>query len=138
MIKIKFQKQKISISSVLGKLGTSADGALASFIGRVRNTSNGKSVRYLEYEIYDGMARKELERIMNDAVARWKLGGCVVFHRSGRVKVGDASIAIAVCSRHREESLQAVKYIIDTIKKKVPIWKKEFYRDGSNWITDRV
>ncbi|PKL37932.1 MAG: molybdenum cofactor biosynthesis protein MoaE [Spirochaetae bacterium HGW-Spirochaetae-1] len=137
MIEIKLQLEPIDIAAANALTGTEQDGALVTFIGRARNKSKGKQVSYLEYEIYEEMARSELEKIARDASAEWTITDCLIVHRYGRVNIGEASIIICVSSPHRDESFQAARFIIDTIKKTVPIWKKEFYSDGSQWISDR-
>ena len=137
MKKITIQKEPIDIALVMNEAGSDSDGAVVSFIGRARNNSNGKPVLYLEYEAYSEMARKQLQKVIDDAAARWALGSCMLVHRIGRVNVGEASIIIAASSPHRNEAFQAVQYIIDTIKKQIPIWKKEFYPDGSSWINGK-
>jgi molybdopterin synthase catalytic subunit len=135
MIKIKYQTEPININSITDNIATDADGAAVIFIGAVRNYSNGKNVLYLEYEIYNEMAEKELNKITEEAFKHWKITNCEVVHRYGKVKIGETSIVIAVASGHRDESYKASRYIIEEIKKRVPVWKKEFYSDGSNWIT---
>ena len=137
MSKILFQKNPLDLQKILNDFGTDSDGSVVNFIGRARNKSRGKEVLYLEYEIYETMARAELEKIITDAHARWPLNDSIVVHRYGRVEIKETSIIIAVSSPHRIDSFQAAQHIIDEIKKKVPIWKKEFYKDGSNWISDR-
>ena len=137
MKKITIQKEPIDIALVMNEAGSDSDGAVVSFIGRARNNSNGKPVLYLEYEAYGEMARKQLQKVIDDAAARWALGSCMLVHRIGRVNVGEASIIIAASSPHRNEAFQAVQFIIDTIKKQIPIWKKEFYPDGSSWINGK-
>ncbi len=134
MISIILQQEQIDAARVLAEAGTAADGALVSFIGRVRNSSRGKTVTHIEYEAYGEMARKQLRKIVDEAVARWSLGCCSVVHRFGRVSTGETSIVIAASTPHRDAAFQAVRYIIDAIKVDVPIWKKEFYSDGSSWI----
>jgi molybdopterin synthase catalytic subunit len=137
MNKIMLQKEPIDIGLVMNEAGSDSDGAVVSFIGRARNNSRGKPVLYLEYEAYSEMARKQLHKIVDDAAARWSLGSCILVHRIGRVNVGEASIIIAASSPHRREAFQAVQFIIDTIKERIPIWKKEFYPDGSSWINGK-
>jgi len=134
MKKIILQTKPIDINQ---KIGTVQDGSIVTFLGQARNKSKDKEVLYLEYEIYESMAQKELSKIVDKATSKWSLSNCLVIHRYGRVNIAEASILIAVSSPHRAESFQAAKYIIDEIKKKVPIWKKEFYSDGSQWITPR-
>ena len=137
MKKIVFHKKPIVASEVIDNMGTDSDGAIVSFIGRVRNFSRERKVKYLEYELYREMAEKELSNIIDEAFEQWSLNSCFVVQRYGRVEIGEASIIIAVSSPHRDESYKASRYIIDTIKKRVPIWKKEVYSDGSEWIAER-
>ncbi len=137
MISIILQQEPIEAARVLAETGTAADGAVVSFIGRVRNSSREKTVTHLEYEAYTEMARKQLRKIVDEAVARWSLNSCSVVHRFGKVGVGEASILIAASSPHRNAAFQAVQYIIDSVKVDVPIWKKEFYSDGSSWINGK-
>jgi molybdopterin synthase catalytic subunit len=137
MKKVTLQKEPIDIALVMNETGSDSDGAAVSFIGRARNNSRGKAVLYLEYEAYGEMARKQLQKIVDDAAARWTLGSCMVVHRIGRINVGEASIIITASSPHRKEAFLAVQFIIDTIKEYIPIWKKEFYSDGSSWINGK-
>jgi molybdopterin synthase catalytic subunit len=134
--KIIFQKEPIDPAAAMKALGTDADGAVVTFVGRARNESGGKRVKRLEYEIYEEMARREMEKII-DGLSGFGLNSCVVIHRYGSVEIGEASIFIGVSSPHREESFRAARSIIDAIKKTVPLWKKEFYSDGSTWISER-
>lgn len=129
---ITFQKEKIDIEKAIARCGSEADGAVVSFVGRVRNVSGGKAVTRLEYDLYDDMAVSEMEKIVSEAGDRWEISDCIVIHRYGRIEAGEVSILIVVSSPHRDATFQAVRHIIDTIKKKVPIWKKEFYSDGSS------
>jgi molybdopterin synthase catalytic subunit len=137
MMKVTLQKEPINIEPIISETSSDADGALVTFTGMARNLSDGRRVTRLEYECYDSMARKELEKIGSDALAQWPVTNCVIVHRFGVVEIGESSILIAVSSPHRDEAFQAVRYIIDTIKKTVPIWKKEFYSDGGVWVSDR-
>jgi len=137
MNEITFQKDPITQATINSKIGTHLDGAIVTFTGRVRKNSRGREVLYLEYEIYEEMARKELQKIEKEAVDRWSLNTCIIIHRIGRVEISETSIFIAVSSPHRKESFLAAEFIIDEIKKSVPIWKKEFYNDGSEWISER-
>lgn len=136
MITIQLQQDPIDIHRILEVTGTDSDGAVVSFIGRPRNSSRGKAVLYLEYEVYGEMARKELKNLAEEAAVKWSLSTCAVIHRYGRVDIGQPSILIAASSPHRDEAFQAVRHIIDTVKKKVPIWKKEYYSDGSSWMDE--
>jgi len=137
MKKILFQKDPINVSEAISLCGTDIDGSILTFIGQARNKSREMKVTHLDYEIYPSMAEKEMKKIVDHACDKWDLTDCIVIHRFGPVKIAEASILIAVSSPHRVDSYEASRYIIDTIKKTVPIWKKEFYEDGTQWITDR-
>ena len=104
------------------------------FIGTVRNNADGKKVLYLEYEAFSEMALKKLEEISTEVYNRWKISDIDIVHRIGRIEIGETVLVIAVGSVNRSEALQACQYAIDRIKEVVPIWKKEFYEDSSNWI----
>lgn len=110
------------------------DGALCLFVGVVRDHHDGRAVSHLEYEAYEEMAQAELQAIEQAARARWRVGDLRIVHRLGRLAIGEASVAVAVAAPHRAEAFEACRYAIDTLKKTVPIWKKEFYLDGSAWI----
>jgi molybdopterin synthase catalytic subunit len=135
MIEIILQSDPINVDELMSDCSTDSDGAIVTFTGRARDNSKGKKVTHLEYEIYESMAQRELEIIAEDALNKWQFSNCIVVHRYGRICIGEASIFIAVSSPHRDEAFQAVRYIIDTVKMRVPIWKKEFYQDGSSLIT---
>jgi len=137
MKKIILQKKIINVQEILQESGTDSDGAVVVFSGRARDHSNGKKVTHLEYEVYEDMAQMELEKIADEANSKWEINDCIIIHRYGRVNIKEESIIISVASSHRDASYQASRYIIDQIKLRVPIWKKEFYSDGSTWITDR-
>ena len=137
MILILTQKDPISINDFLNEGLSSSDGSDLIFIGRVRDSSQNKKVLYIDYDIYSEMAVKELNKIASEAESKHNLGRIIIIHRYGRVNAGESSILILVSSPHRDSSYAASRYIIDEIKKRVPIWKKEFYTDGSEWLSDR-
>ena len=114
-------------------VSTDRDGAVVCFTGVVRDHSKGRSVTGLEYQAYEPMARKQLERIVSQVRERWGLA-CAIHHRFGRVAVGEIAIVVAVASPHRAEAFDACRWAIDTVKNEVPIWKKEFTTDGGWWI----
>ncbi len=115
--------------------GTAAhDGALALFVGVVRNENAGRPVLRLEYDAYEEMALSEMEAIEREARRRWPITEIRIVHRLGRMEIGDASVAVAVASPHRDEAFEACRFAIDTLKRTVPIWKKEFYADGAVWL----
>jgi molybdopterin synthase catalytic subunit len=110
------------------------DGALCLFVGVVRNSNAGRSVLHLEYEAYEEMALPMLEDIAEQARLKFPLSAVRIVHRLGRLEIGEASVAVAVASPHRDEAFSACRFAIDTLKATVPIWKKEFYADGSVWL----
>ncbi len=137
MKKIVLQQEPLDITRIYAETGPAEDGAVVLFVGKVRSTSaRGATVSRMEYDVYNGMARREMEAIADEAMSRWPVTTCQIHHRFGAVNVGEASVAIAVSSPHREEAFCAARFIIDTIKKKVPLWKKEIYPDGSEWISE--
>jgi molybdopterin synthase catalytic subunit len=113
---------------------TRADGALCTFVGIVRDNNAGRAVRHLEYEAFEEMALPLMEEIAAEARRRWAITAISIVHRLGRLEIGEPSVAVAVFSPHRAEAFEACRYAIDTLKAKVPIWKKEFYTDGAVWI----
>lgn len=108
-------------------------GAIATFAGVVRNHSRGRRVLYLEYDAYRPMAEKELRRIAEEAAGRWECR-VAVQHRIGRLEVGEASVVVAVSCAHRAAAFEACRFVIDTLKETVPIWKKEVWEGGEVWI----
>jgi molybdopterin synthase catalytic subunit len=108
-----------------------ADGALCLFVGLVRDHNEGRRVLRLEYEAYEEMALPLMERIAAECRERWRVTDVRMVHRLGPLAIGEASVAVAVASPHRREAFEACRHAIDTLKATVPIWKKEFYADGS-------
>jgi molybdopterin synthase catalytic subunit len=111
-------------------------GGTASFVGTVRNQQEGRPVRHLEYEAHEAMAERELERLVEEAQRRWDIGKVAIRHRLGRLELGEVSVAIAVSAAHRAPALEACHWLIDTLKAEVPIFKKEFYEDGEDWVEE--
>ena len=110
-------------------------GAIAIFEGRVRNFNDGKSVRKLEYEAYEDLALKEGERILAEAKSKFEIHAAACVHRVGILELGEVAIRVEVASGHRRAAFRACEWIVDEIKKSVPIWKKEHYEDGdSGWL----
>lgn len=110
-------------------------GALVLFEGRARNHHEGRAVLSLSYEAYAAMAEKELERLRQQAIERFGLIGCAIYHRIGEVPVTEAAVIVATSSAHRAEAFQAAAWAMDEIKASVPIWKREVYQDGSEaWV----
>ncbi|HSB61003.1 MAG TPA: molybdenum cofactor biosynthesis protein MoaE [Vicinamibacteria bacterium] len=115
---------------------TPADGALCLFAGVVRAENAGRKVLYLEYEAYEEMALALMAELAAEARRRWPVTDVRLVHRLGRLEIGEASVAVAVASPHRAEAFAAGRFLIDTLKAKAPIWKKEHYADGSAWLEE--
>ena len=130
-------KEKISIENVLESVQDPAAGGIDLFIGVTRNHSGGKEVRSLEYQAYEPMALKLMNAIEEEIRRQWLVKKVSLVHRIGPVAVGEASVVIAVSSVHRKEAFEACRYAIDTLKKNVPIWKKEFTEKEEFWVHDK-
>jgi len=114
-----------------------ADGASCLFVGVVRNENGGRPVLRLEYEAYEEMALSLMAEIEAEVKKRWPVTEVRMIHRLGPMAIGEASVAVAVASPHRAEAFAACRHAIDTLKARVPIWKKEFYADGSVWLQNQ-
>jgi len=124
----------LSIDALSRAIASDSSGAVASFLGIVRKHSRGREVVYLDYEAYREMAIEKMEEIGKEIRSRWPVDQVAIVHRVGRLCVGDASIAICVSAPHRREALVACTYAIERVKAIVPIWKKEVWSDGSEWV----
>ena len=129
----------ISVDEVVSRLADPAIGAVITFVGVVRCETDGRAVRYLEYEAYPEMAEGTLRQIGDEISARWPtIRQVVIVHRVGRLHVGETSVVIALSAAHRPEVFDAVRYAIDRLKEIVPIWKKEVWADGAEWRSEMV
>jgi molybdopterin synthase catalytic subunit len=128
----------INIPEVIASVTDERAGGIDVFIGTTRNNANGKNVLWLEYESYEPMALKLMQQIVDETNERWSVVKTSVVHRIGRVDIGEASVVIAVSSAHRKEAFEGCRYLIDRLKQIVPIWKKEFFEDGSVWVDTRT
>ena len=135
---IKIIKEKINIEEILHSVSDPSAGGIDVFIGTTRNHSNGKKILSLTYEAYQPMALKMMNEIAEEAKQRWHLNRISMVHRIGSVAIGEASVVIAVSSAHRKEAFDACRYIIDTLKTSVPIWKKEVLTDGEEWADGQL
>lgn len=135
MIDIKITDQKLSINECLQIAQDFGSGGIATFIGTIRNKTREKSVLRLEYECYEPMAIKEIQKIINQAMTMFSVRNIVVHHRIGVLFPGDEAIIIVVSDGHRDAVFTACKFVIDTIKETVPIWKKEIFEDGEEWVS---
>ena len=121
----------IAIEKVMADVVHPGAGGIDIFVGTTRNISQGKRVALLEYEAYEPMAIQIMENLEREARERWPLLKVALIHRLGRVPVGEASVVVAVSSAHRKEAFEACRFLIDTLKRDVPIWKREHFEDGT-------
>ena len=125
----------IDPADVLARVGSPEDGAVLLFLGTVRNHADGESVDGMTYEAYEKMASPVLAEIAGEAATRLGTDRVAVVHRVGELAIGDVSVAIAVSSPHRAQAYEASRYVIEEIKKRLPVWKREHYTDGrSQWV----
>ena len=109
------------------------NGAAVVFEGIVRNNTRGRRTLYLDYEAYEGMALKQMQSVADKACSEFKIRDVTLVHRLGRLEIGETSVLIAVSSAHRAAAFDACRWLIDTLKRTVPIWKKEYFEDGAVW-----
>lgn len=131
----KIQSEPLSLDEAYAAVRRPDCGAVAVFVGTVRNHHDGKKVERISYSAFAEMAVKEFEAIGEEARARWNTGAVYIAHRTGPLSIGDASVVIAVSAAHRAEAFEACRYAIETLKKMAPIWKEEFYETGKAWIS---
>lgn len=125
----------IDFPGLVSEVAHDGNGATSIFLGTVRSDNDGKDVAGIEYSAYDAMATNEMTAILEETVERFGVDNAVVEHRVGNLNVGEISIAVVVATPHREASLSAVRYIIESIKSRAPIWKLEHYLDGTReWV----
>ena len=124
---------KIDAQAILEEIKSPEDGAVSSFDGIVRNNTRGRRTLYLEYEAYEEMALKQMESLAGEALDKFGVRDVRIVHRLGRLEIGETSVFIAVASAHRAAAMDACRWLIDTLKKSVPVWKKEYFQDGAVW-----
>jgi molybdopterin synthase catalytic subunit len=124
----------LSLDAVVDEVRSERAGAIATFVGTTRVESRGRAVEHLDYEAYEGMAENVMAEIAAALKQRYDLCEIAIHHRTGRVDIGEASVVIAVSAPHRQHALAACKDVIDTLKEQVPLWKKEVYEGGEEWI----
>ncbi|MFG6149472.1 molybdenum cofactor biosynthesis protein MoaE [Halobacillus sp. B23F22_1] len=127
----------ISIEKTVGLVSRPEAGAINTFIGTVREITEGKRTLFLEYQAYQSMAEAKLAEIGDEISARWPNTKTAIVHRVGRLDIEDIAVVIAVSTPHRADSYEASRYAIERIKEIVPIWKKEHWEDGEEWIGDQ-
>ncbi|HZD96378.1 MAG TPA: molybdenum cofactor biosynthesis protein MoaE [Candidatus Sulfotelmatobacter sp.] len=126
-------REEIDLRDVKENLEHPEDGAAILFEGVVRNNTRGRRTMFLDYEAYDSMALNEMEKLAQAALERFKVRDVCLVHRLGRLEIGETSVVIGVASAHRGAAFDACRWLIDTLKKTVPIWKKEHFEDGAVW-----
>jgi molybdopterin synthase catalytic subunit len=128
------QSDPLDLSALVAEVSDPGCGAIATFIGTTRNHSRGRDVVHLEYDAYPEMAESEMARIADDVASRHDVTRIAIAHRTGHVPIGEASVMIAVSAPHRGPALEACREAIDTLKQTVPVWKKEVFEGGEEWI----
>lgn len=135
MIDIVLTDKPLDITTCINAVMTPAAGGIDAFIGTVRDATKGRRVVRLEFEAYEPMAISEMKKIAEQCMAQWPLHKVVLHHRTGILEVGEVPVVIAVSAAHRGAAFDACRYIIDTLKQTVPIWKKEIFEDGEVWVS---
>jgi len=123
----------IDADALINHVRTGGDGAIVTFDGCVRNQSHGRRTLYLDYEAYESMALAKMREIAAEVHAKFPIDRVAVAHRLGRLEIGETSVFIAVSAPHRAAAFDACRYAIDTLKRSVPIWKKEYFENGAVW-----
>jgi molybdopterin synthase catalytic subunit len=125
--------ESIDADALVRHVRTGADGAIVTFDGCVRNQSHGRRTLYLDYEAYESMAVSKMGEIAAEVHSKFPIDRIAIAHRLGRLEIGETSVFIAVSAPHRAAAFDACRYAIDTLKRSVPIWKKEYFEDGAVW-----
>jgi molybdopterin synthase catalytic subunit len=136
--RIELTREVIPSGAIAREVRADEDGAVATFDGCVRNHSHGRSTLHLEYEAYESMALAKMREIAEHLHGHYAIDRVAMVHRLGRLEIGETSVFIAVSSAHRAAAFDACRYAIDSLKKTVPIWKKEFFADGAVWADGEV
>ena len=131
---VELTSDPIDVPGLIDHVNKPSNGGICTFLGVVRDNAEGRPVVKLGYEAYESMAVSQMRTIVEEAMQRWNLDAVALSHRTGELQIGEASVAIAVGAPHRAEAFEACRYIIDTLKTRVPIWKKEFFQDGAVWV----
>jgi molybdopterin synthase catalytic subunit/molybdopterin converting factor small subunit len=130
----KLSADPLSLDAAVDEVRSDRAGAIATFIGTTRVESRGRTVQRLDYEAYEGMAEKVMAELADALKEKYDVCEIAIHHRTGRVEIGEASVVIAVSAPHRQDALTACREAIDTLKEQVPLWKKEVYEGGEEWI----
>jgi molybdopterin synthase catalytic subunit/molybdopterin converting factor small subunit len=131
--RVELVRERVPGEEIVAGIKQGEDGAVVVFDGIVRNNTRGRRTRYLIYEAYEEMALQQMRELAEKAIADFGVRDVAMVHRLGHLEVGETSVLIAVASAHRAQAFEACRWLIDTLKKTVPIWKKEFFEDGAVW-----
>jgi len=131
---IKISNEPLNITACIEQVMSPECGGIDVFVGTVRNATKGKEVMSLEFEAYESMALSEMKKIAEAAAAKWPVHKILIHHRTGLLHVGEIPVIIAVAAAHRDAAFDACRFAIDTLKQTVPIWKKEVFEDGEQWV----
>ncbi len=126
-------REPIASAAIVAQMKQGADGAVVVFDGIVRDNTRGRRTLFLDYEAYEEMALKQMNALVAESISRFGVRQAVIVHRLGELQVGETSVLIVVASAHRAPAFDACRWLIDTLKKTVPIWKKEHFEDGAVW-----
>jgi MoaE-MoaD fusion protein len=126
-------REKIQTDQIVNRMKHGEDGATVVFEGIVRNQTRGRRTLYLDYEAYEQMALRQMESLAEQSLSQFQIRDVAIVHRLGRLEIGETSVLIAVVSAHRAAAFEACRWLIDTLKRTVPIWKKEYFEDGAVW-----
>lgn len=135
MIDLKITSDPLAVDHCFNKINDPTCGGVDLFAGTVRNHTNNKKVVRLEYEAYESMALSEMQKIADHAIGQWNIKNILIHHRTGTLHIGDIAVIIAATAPHRQAAFDACRYAINTLKQTVPIWKKEIFEDGEEWIS---
>jgi MoaE-MoaD fusion protein len=130
---VQIVRERIDAEAVVSRLKHSSDGAVVIFDGIVRDNTRGRRTLYLDYQAYEAMALKQMESLATEARSRFAVRGASIVHRLGRLEIGETSVLVVVAAAHRGAAFEACRWIVDTLKKTVPIWKKEYFEGGAVW-----
>lgn len=133
---IEITQEDFSVDEIIKSLQTPSVGAVVTFVGIVRSESKGRTIERIEVEVYREMALKQLESIRDEAIKQFGVEDVVIIHRFGILKTSERIMMIAVAAKHRSEAFQACRYVIENVKKRVPIWKKEITVEGDFWVDE--
>lgn len=135
MVDLKLTNKRLDIKRAFDSASTKESGCVNMFIGTVRSNTKGREVRQLVFESYEDMALKEMQKIVQSVQRKWEVKNILIHHRLGSLNVGEIPIIIAISAARRSNAIEATRYTIDKFKAVVPIWKKEIYDDGEEWVS---